>query len=109
MCGSLKIGRCTMRPIAGQARRHHRLRLTTIRWPPTAAAHADSQVPSPNPGRPELDADARTGRARRLRHRVLPRALTGSAHDQKITVAQAGSVPTAAALRTEQETARRPP
>src|SRR5262245_12694127 len=61
----------------------------------TAANRAELPRPTsyrtdelPHAVRAVLDADARAGRARRLRDRVVPRALAASAHDDQVTVSQ---------------------
>ena len=58
-----------------------------------------------DPTRPELDADPRTHRPRRLWHRMLPGALAGTAHHQQVAVADLMLDGGAAAARPKQEVA----
>ncbi|RZS43302.1 gluconolactonase [Herbihabitans rhizosphaerae] len=77
----------TLRVTFNGARYPSRPRLTDP-WSRSSRRDPSDTTWSPNSSRPELDADPRTDGPGRLRHGVLPGALTRAAHDDQVAVAQ---------------------
>src|SRR5215218_38704 len=94
-------------PAALADRAAHGEQYTTSRGVCRGAPTARRTTASGHAGGPELDAHPRSDGLRRLRDAVLPGALTGTAHDHEVAMAQrepkAGR-PTAG--RTEQQRTR---